>query len=129
MAPDGAQWLLDNYVGEAFLQEFRQSITDNLWAQASKHLHGAGAEDGIDLATAKQHLTALTKQGKHQEKGMLATSMAAGCWTKDRKYMAARAEDPYCTRCNLAPETIRHRLWECHCNEQLGDKEVQDTQH
>lgn len=50
-----------------------------------------------------------------------------GVWTMARQAMLRTDLDPTCTRCNLAPETLKHRVWECRHNE--GHPEFHDSQH
>jgi len=116
LAPCGDRWEYKEGLGTLFYKEFSESIRTQLWGAASEYLWGAGLQDGVDLTVAEQEIASLAAGDKFEEKGMLITSLCAGCWPRTRLHEAGKIDDPSCPRCKQAPETLQHRYWECPAN-------------
>ena len=96
-----------------FYMDFSEAIRTTLWQQAALHQWGQGLQEGVDLTVAEKLIADLDTAGRLEEKGMLITSLCAGCWPRSRLYEAGYIADPVCPRCGVGPETLMHRYWEC----------------
>jgi len=64
--------------------------------------------------TSDDHVRFLQYSLMHRRCG--PSLVTAGMWNKCKLQNAGLSESDVCVRCNLEPETLRHRLWDCPHN-------------
>ena len=109
----------------ASLQKFRKIAAKQLqcrvWEQAAKYYQATGLEEGAALSVLEQHLKRLHKKGSWSQSPMLLVKAFAGCWSNVRVSQGGCEDQNILrSRCNQAPETDWHRIWDCAGDKELG---------
>ena len=97
--------------------------------RADAHYQGTGLKHGIEFDPT----LALSRHFKKYKNVAMATALdmilTGAYWPGDRLSSINNSVTPQlCTRCNLAPDSAYHTLWECPCNADIDSPYVQDTQ-
>eukprot|EP00973_Karenia_brevis_P081038 11239826-Karenia_brevis.AAC.1 len=58
--------------------------TSLVWAEAAKHRHGAGMENGLDLSVTQKHYNWYIKHGKMSQAGASMALLIGALWPGDR---------------------------------------------
>ena len=127
-APNDTVWHFTEAIGSFFLNELQASIEKELWLKAATHMWGQGLQEGVDFTVAKKVLVLLAETEKVSERGMILTSLCAGCWPRTRLFDAGKVEEPTCPRCKTAPETLLHRYWQCPANVDIQSPAFTDSE-
>ena len=130
-APDGMGWKLtldDPYDRSKVMEIFKQQLWDRAWKRASKHHLGAGLENGrCDTQLITRHVARLKRKGSHLEAGLLESIATCGIWTNQRASDNGYSGDTLCALCRAAPDTEKHRSYECPVVLQADNDDIRNT--
>eukprot|EP00969_Alexandrium_andersonii_P069520 3066999-Alexandrium_andersonii.AAC.1 len=73
-------------------------------------------------------LTRCEKLGAWSQHTLLLNVAAAASWPRARLHDDGLIDSPMCPRCNDAPETLVHRMWQCRCNTDIPDPAMRNSQ-
>ncbi|CAK0891739.1 unnamed protein product, partial [Prorocentrum cordatum] len=106
----------------------KSTIEVKQWALAAQHFAGGGQEGGADLRSAKMKTGKFRRKGQHDKESAFLAIMTGGAWPRQRVAdLGIEIEDVMCPRCGEEPETWKHRVWECRCNETIEG--IEKSQH
>ena len=98
--------------------------------RAARHEDGLGMERGVDRHSTLQWHSALLRQHRFSEAGMLMTILCGACWGEARRYDAGYRTDNICQACHRDEDTDLHRAWCCKWyNECFDHKAVADSNY
>ena len=77
------------------------------------HEDGGGLAGGADPSLIAREQRRFAKKNLWCDWGLNATVVSGGQWTRLRRRAAGYCVEPTCPRCEAAPESLAHRIWEC----------------
>ena len=96
------------------------SISRKLWAGAAKNSWmGEGLQQVPELSGPRRQCRIALKRNDFKWKGLLQCVMTGATWCRQRLFEYGLVSDPTCPRCGQAPETDKHRCWECPANKEF----------
>eukprot|EP00959_Pyramimonas_sp_CCMP1952_P206924 4328314-Pyramimonas_sp.AAC.1 len=76
-------------------------------------------QHGMDITMLKKTLQKLREADRVQEAGALEALACGAIWTGQRCKAAGYQTDGVCLRCTKAPDTLKHRIYNCEMNDNL----------
>ncbi|CAK0907611.1 unnamed protein product [Prorocentrum cordatum] len=106
----------------------KSTIGVKQWARAAQHFAGGGLEGGADLRSAKMKIGKLRRKGQCDKVGAFLAIMTGAVWPRQRVAdLGIEIEDVMCPGRGEVPETWKHRMWDCRCNETIEG--IEKSQH
>jgi hypothetical protein len=106
-----------------------RAIDLKVWRQAATHNLGRGLEQGVDWFSSLRNFRFWRRTGQHRDAGIFDCFAQGAVWDRSRKKSSGYLDDPTCTRCGSAPDSVLHMIWECPANSSIEEPAVAKTQH
>ena len=116
---------VDSGCFQELLDDFEADLRRDLWTEAAKHDHGDNLQEGGDLWPIVMEQRRLERKGMIDQMALNVTVVAGGQWPRVRCKEKGYKVSEQCPRCKEAPETLKHRVWECSKN--VGHEDYSKT--
>ena len=111
------------------LQAFQASLQQGQWRKAAEHYQGKGAEQGIYTTQFARHHRKIQREQGDFDAGLFLRIGTGGLWpatrAEDAGYMVA--DNGRCLMCKVAPDSTKHRAYQCQIVLASEVKETKDT--
>ena len=95
---------------------FIPTVRAGLWSKTAESWQWPELSQEPNLKQVRRKMARLQAKGHHEKAKALASIVARGAWSEQRRARAAMVLDPTCLRCGEAVEDLRHRCKvSCFC--------------
>lgn len=110
-------------------KEWKANIQQKIWQKASRHIHGAGIENGIDIGPNIRLFSQLQNQNKHADAQLLLTINTGGIWGDQRVLAAGYTAPTLCAQCGSSDNSEFHLIWGCPATTSSLDPDIIASNH